>query len=385
MKILYVCNEYPPFVHGGIGTFTRDLAEVMHKDGNQVFIWGLYPDLKEKEIVEINGVKVYREKGISHESRINSLIYRFQLYYKLNVFLRKHQFDIIECQEYLGFFPFGFNHKGFVLRLHGAAIFFDSILKRNGSRLTHWYEKQMIKKSQHVIAVSKYCGKSTMKICGIQNKDFEVIYNSVDLEKINIFKNKNRSNYKIVFANTVSRKKGVFELVMAFNTIALKFPEAELYIIGKLNYRENGVGIKDLLLDKVDDKYRDRLFITGWLNSEREVYQHLSDAHVCVYPSHMEGFGIAPVEPMALGKPVLFMNNGPGPEVIEDGVSGLLIDSFSPSDIAEKIERLFVDPNLVSKLSENAEKRVKEKFQKNTIFLNNNNNYYKSVLNDLNK
>jgi glycogen(starch) synthase len=41
MKILYICNEYPPFVHGGIGTFVRDLAEIMHKDGNQVFIWGL--------------------------------------------------------------------------------------------------------------------------------------------------------------------------------------------------------------------------------------------------------------------------------------------------------------------------------------------------------
>ena len=159
----------------------------------------------------------------------------------------------------------------------------------------------------------------------------------------------------------------------------------EKIIIGKLNYSENGVNIKDLLFDKVNEKYRSRLFITGWLNSEQEVYNHLADSHVCVYPSHMEGFGIAPVEPMTLGKPVLFMKNGPGPEVIEDGVSGLLIDSFSPSDIAEKIELLFLNPNLVNKLSKNAQLRVKNKFQKDTVFLDNNKKFYDSVLIDFKK
>jgi len=385
MKILYICNEYPPFVHGGIGTFTRDLAEIMHLDGNEVCVWGLYSNLKEKECVKINGVKVIREKGVRYNSKINSIIYRLQLYYKLRVFLRVHKFDIIECQEYLGFLPFGLNHKGFIIRLHGAAVFFNHILKRNGSRLTHWYEKQMIKKSQHIIAVSKYCGESTLKICDLEQKKYKVIYNSVDVKKINVFKSIYKSNYKIVFANTVNRKKGVFELVTAFNKIASKFPEAKLFIIGKLNYSENGVNIKDLLLDKVNEKYRSRLFITGWLNSEQEVYNHLADSHVCVYPSHMEGFGIAPVEPMTLGKPVLFMKNGPGPEVIEDGVSGLLIDSFSPSDIAEKIELLFLNPNLVNKLSKNAQLRVKNKFQKDTVFLDNNKKFYDSVLIDFKK
>lgn len=382
MKILYICNEYPPSLHGGIGSFTRDIAESMCNAGHEVFVWGIYAQLLSNTIETINGVKVYREMGRKDGGRLNSIIYRYEFRNKLNGFLDQHTFDIIECQEWNGLLPLGLKHKGFVVRLHGAAIFFDKLLERKGNRLSHWFEKKMIDSAKNIVAVSHYCGIETLKFCNLESKSFQVIYNSVDTERLATFKKDNFTQYKIVFANTVSRKKGVFELVKAFNIIAEKYPYAQLYIIGKLNYTENGVNIKDLLLREVNEKFLDRLFITGWLSSADEVYRQLADAHVCVYPSHMEGFGIAPVEPMAMGKPVLFMNIGPGPEVIENNISGLLINSKSPEDIADKIAMVFEDIDLSNRISNNAYQRVLEYFDKQTIFLKNNQNYYNSLLND---
>jgi glycosyltransferase involved in cell wall biosynthesis len=382
MKILYICNEYPPYQHGGIGSFTRDIAEAMLKAGNEVYVWGVYATLTEKVEEYINGIIITRETCRPDGGRLNSVLFRIKFRQKLEKFLFQNKFDIVECQEWQGLLPFGLGHPGYVVRLHGAAVFFDVLLNRKGGRLTHWYEKQMLKNAENLVAVSQFCGEETLKICDLENKPFTVIYNSIDTERIVKFKQETFEEYKIVFANTVSRKKGVFELVEAFNIIAEKFPKATLYIIGKLHYTEGGVNIKDLLLEMVNPKFGDRLQITGWLNCADEVFEHISSAHVCVYPSHMEGFGIAPVEPMVLGKPVLFMNNGPGPEVIEDKVSGLLVDSHSPEDIAENIEYIFENPKLANEMSANAMNRVSRLFDKNGVFLKNNDNYYHSLLHE---
>ncbi len=380
MKILYICNEYPPHVHGGIGSFMRDIAESMHQKSNHVEVWGMYHTI-EKDSHEVqNDILVHRIKGQKEVGRIGSWTYRREFAKKLNHFLSENQFDIVECQEWKGLLPFGLKHPGFVVRLHGASIFFDKLLNRKGNFLTHLYEKMMMKRSKNLVAVSKYCGDKTLEFCGVPKKRFTVIYNCVDIAKLESFKSDDYQKHKIVFANSVLRKKGVFELVKSFNIIAEKYPDAELHIIGKLGYSENGINIKDLLQETVKSEYLDRLKIRGWLDHADDVFKELATAHVCVYPSHMEGFGIAPVEPIAMGKPVIFMKEGPGPEVIENEVSGLHVDSYSPGDIAEKIERVFKDEALVQKFSVEGPKRAKLLFDKQEVFAKNNLDYYNQLL-----
>ena len=71
------------------------------------------------------------------------------------------------------------------------------------------------------------------------------------------------------------------------------------------------------------------------------------------------------VEAMALEKPVIYMRSGPGPEVIEDGVSGLLCDTHDPDDIASKILFLLEHPEIGFKMGRSARQRVVEKFELN--------------------
>lgn len=380
MRILFVCNEYPPYEHGGIGSFTRDIAEGLVSAGNNVTVWGLYSNINNDLIEEINGVKVVREKFNPTVDRLNPLKFLFHINVGLRRFLKKsNNFDVVECQEWKGLLPFGLKNENLVIRIHGAVIFFDHLLNRNSGRLFHWAEKKTLKNASHLVAVSKYCGETTLNIGGL-NREFEVIYNGIKSNRIRKYRTKNYNYFQIVFANSLLPKKGVFELAEAFNNLARKYPMSELVFIGKTSYSMKGKNITKLITEKIQPEYRDRLKILGWLDKSDDVYKWLSKAHVCVYPSHMEGFGIAPVEAMTLGKPTIFMKDGPGPEVIENGVSGLLVNTLNSEEIADAIDRIFRDKELSSTLGNEAYQRSYELFDLEEAFIPKNIEFYKNVL-----
>jgi glycosyltransferase involved in cell wall biosynthesis len=379
MKILFICNEYPPLKHGGIGSFTRDIAEGLVSHNHEVTVWGLYDNIPAFTKEKINGVDVFRVPIKQMKTRFNHLFFILILNTKLRFFLKKRSYDIIECQEWQGLLPFGLKHPGYVIRLHGAALFFDKLLKRSGNRLMHWLEKRTVINCRNIVAVSDFCGKVTLELMST-DKNYTVIYNGVNKAKLTKFKQPNFTPLSIVFANSVLPKKGVLELAQAFNLISEKFPGSTLTVIGKLGYQERDLDIKELILKKISPDYASKVNITGWLNHAEDVYHHLATAHVCCYPSHMEGFGIAPVEAMAMGKVVLFMKNGPGPEVIEDGVSGMLAECTNSLDIANKIMAIFEGKVDMDYLGLNAEKRVDALFDLKNVFIPNNISYYKKLL-----
>lgn len=379
MRILFVCNEYPPSVHGGIGSFTRDIAEGLVNAGHNIIIFGLYNGL-DKDIDEtINGVRVIRKKYKAVHSRLNLAWFVWKLNNALKKFLKEESFDIVECQEWQGLLPFGLNHPAYVVRIHGASIFFDKLLNRPGNRLTHWLEIKTMQKAGHLVAVSDYCGRATLDFCDIK-RDYTVIYNAINSLRIRANQTDTTKSFSIIFANSMLPKKGIFELAEAFNSIAAKYPLATLTYIGKTGYSQNGVNVKDLIKEHVNPEFRNRVSILGWLEKATDVYKHLSEATVCVYPSKMEGFGIAPVEAMVLCKPTIFMQDGPGPEVIEDGVSGLLANTNDKDDLAIKIEEIFSGKHDLEKMGKNAYDRAMRLFDLKTIFIPINIDYYNSII-----
>ncbi|MGH9799460.1 MAG: glycosyltransferase family 4 protein, partial [Blastocatellia bacterium] len=84
----------------------------------------------------------------------------------------------------------------------------------------------------------------------------------------------------------------------------------------------------------------------------------MARASICVYPSHMEAMPLAWLEALAMGKAVVASQTGPGPEAIEDGVSGLLCNPHEPNSIAEKIVRLLKDSELRSRFGQQARQRA---------------------------
>jgi|LZQN01.1.fsa_nt_gb glycosyltransferase involved in cell wall biosynthesis len=103
------------------------------------------------------------------------------------------------------------------------------------------------------------------------------------------------------------------------------------------------------------------------LRSSEDVARVLRQFDAMLFPSRLEGFGLAPLEAMACGLPVIAAHTSALPEVIEHDVTGLLC---SPDDIqafAEAARRLAEDPNLWSRMRRNARQRVERLFDLNRM------------------
>ena len=88
----------------------------------------------------------------------------------------------------------------------------------------------------------------------------------------------------------------------------------------------------------------------------------MNRAKVFAFPSNLEALPLVVLEAMTCGVPVVCTSLPPGPEIIEDGMTGLLADPSSPSDFAKKIERVLNDPEIACRIVENARKVVAERF-----------------------
>ena len=94
------------------------------------------------------------------------------------------------------------------------------------------------------------------------------------------------------------------------------------------------------------------------LGHREDMPEMLSLLDVLVLPSLNEGMGRVVVEAMACAKPVVASNVMGIPELVEDGVTGLLCRPANPQDLAEKILRLLEDSELARKMGAAGKERV---------------------------
>jgi glycosyltransferase involved in cell wall biosynthesis len=93
-----------------------------------------------------------------------------------------------------------------------------------------------------------------------------------------------------------------------------------------------------------------------------DVGDFLSSIDVFVNMAHSEGFGIAVVEAMFAGVPVVLANAGAHPELIVDDESGILVPVSSSQSLADALTRLAKDPSFRRRLVQGGKKRANEKF-----------------------
>jgi glycosyltransferase involved in cell wall biosynthesis len=108
-----------------------------------------------------------------------------------------------------------------------------------------------------------------------------------------------------------------------------------------------------------------RIHFLGALSDVRPV---LGAADVLVAPSRREGFGLAVVEAMALGLPVVATKVGGIPEIVDENLTGLLVEPCDHEALAQAIERILTDVDLASRLGARGAQRARDEFcQKNMV------------------
>lgn len=102
-----------------------------------------------------------------------------------------------------------------------------------------------------------------------------------------------------------------------------------------------------------------RVHFFGWVEDAEAA---AADFDVQVVCSRAEPFGLATLEGMARGRAVVATAAGGSPEIIRDGVDGLLVPPDDPDALARSLDRLLGDPGLRRRLGEAARRRVAERF-----------------------
>jgi glycosyltransferase involved in cell wall biosynthesis len=96
--------------------------------------------------------------------------------------------------------------------------------------------------------------------------------------------------------------------------------------------------------------------------AEHTVREQLAAHDVFVGASHAEPLGVVYMEAMALGVPTIGTDAGGAPEIIEHGVSGLLVPPGDPAALADALERLIDEPGLAERLAVAGRERIVSAF-----------------------
>jgi glycosyltransferase involved in cell wall biosynthesis len=83
---------------------------------------------------------------------------------------------------------------------------------------------------------------------------------------------------------------------------------------------------------------------------------------ILLFPSRLEGFGIAPAEALACGRPVVTTNAGALPEVVDDGANGFLVARDDVRGYAERVRALGEDAALRRRYGEHGREKVARSF-----------------------
>jgi glycosyltransferase involved in cell wall biosynthesis len=200
------------------------------------------------------------------------------------------------------------------------------------------------------------------------NGKTETIYNGIDLPHFNprIDGGIIRSEFKIgkdtKLIGTVGHLaplKGYEELVGAIGEVLRGGFDVKLAVVGDAIY-PHSKRYQQRLLSLLDSSgLEDRVIFTGF---REDIQELLASFDIFVLPSRSEGFGRANLEAMAMGKPVISTNVGGVPEVVLDGVTGILVPPGNSNALFRAIVRLLDDPHMRETMGREGRKRVEERF-----------------------
>lgn len=210
------------------------------------------------------------------------------------------------------------------------------------------------------IAISQAV-KSYWVTKGIPSDKIKVIYNGVDYKKIQTTDRStwlNDKTLKMVIVGGVIPNKGQCQAIEALCALPDNIRKnITLDVIG---------GITETYKAKLQAplKKSGMLEQVSFLGACSDVYSRLKDYHIGLMCSKAEGFGRVTAEYMHAGLGVIASNCGANPELIEDGVTGLLYNREDTDSLTEAISRLYTNRILLSDVAKAGQQYAIEHFKK---------------------
>ena len=380
-KVLVIGSVYPRFHEDAEVPWLRTSIAHLKKAGLDIQV--LAPAYKGLKSHEIDGIKVNRFRYapanwemLTHEEgapskmaskpwlQLLAIPYIISGFFKCIKICRKFKPDIIHAH-------WPFPHAYIAL---GAAKLFriPLVLNFHGAELLLIRKKKWVKpllkfaigQAQAVFANSSF---TASKIKALRNVDVEWSPYGTTLE----FGNRNsefgmephpiNGKFKILFVGRHIERKGIRYLIEAAKY--LPRDQFEIRIVGVGDLTEE---LKKLASESATPNSAEIIF-TGKLSPEALANEYRT-ANVFTLPAIVdskgdtEGLGVVLIEAMELGLPIVASNVGGIPDVVVDGVSGILVPEKDPQALASAYKRLAAEPELVKQLLAGSRKRIAECF-----------------------
>jgi glycosyltransferase involved in cell wall biosynthesis len=254
-----------------------------------------------------------------------------------------------------------------------SSVFTEHVYTKD-YRIKNWFnaflQSQMMNSVYHkadiIIAVS-----SAVKDCLLKKKvsknNLVVVHNAISISPASprsftdVRDGKtSKKNTQPVIGNISNLlwQKGQIYLIRAFRDVLTKYPNARLEIIGEGQERQD--------LEKAIEslKLKKSVRLLGY---KKDVFDYLVKWNVFVMPSLAEPFGIAILEAMQVGVPVVATDVGGIIDIVEDKKNGLLVKRKKPDQLSKAILEVLENPKLAQHLTINAHKTLEKFHWKNMV------------------
>lgn len=244
----------------------------------------------------------------------------------------------------------------------------------------NWWQgfQQSINKATTVVAVSEKSAEALRMVCGVTQPI--VVRNPLLPDPMASGWHRNgkpRQADEPIRVTTVARlvvAKGLTYLLEAIAQVRATYPATQFRVYGDGVLREELLAYADQLgLDGKD------IFVGAFTRRE-ELSQIMAQTDIFVMSSILEGQPLGMVEAMAYGCPIVVTSVGGIPELIEEGVNGLLCQPGDSACLAQKIRTLIEDPALRIRLGQAARQSYERGPFQPTAVCNHFNSIYQEAL-----
>lgn len=382
MHVAYISPESPidPCGGGGIAAYLRAMVPVLLESGHRVTIIAGARDFSTRCAVE-GSLRVVHTRlpslhwylarlplcGRSVVLPLRQLEWSLWFYMVAGRVLREDRADVLESGE-AGALALALRPQvPLVLRLHGS----DHVFRKHtgqplhlGARWNQRLEGAVWRRAESVTAPSHFQAREAAGAVGWARGRIHVVPNPLASEMLAEATREGEpaandpSAPVVLYTGRLASVKGILPLLEATKEVLATFRQVRFVLAGSWQMMETprqlGFGLDG---SAANGSVR-------WLGhvSWRQLADWYRRATVFVMPSYYETFGISCLEAMAFGLPVVATAAGGLPEVVVDGVTGILVPAGDPAALAGAIVRLLRDPELRRRLGEAGRERVLAEF-----------------------
>jgi glycosyltransferase involved in cell wall biosynthesis len=206
------------------------------------------------------------------------------------------------------------------------------------------YEQATLKDATMVFTMSEHVSRSLMEHYGIKEERILKVNGGCNIPAIQSEDPNRYERQNILFIGVDWERKGGPELLAAFRLVKKRHPLAMLIIVGS-SPKVNEPGVQ--VVGKVP---------------QAQTAEILSQSTIFCMPSLREPFGIAYLEAMRAGLPVIASNLGAAPDFILEGQTGYKVDPQDIETMADRIEELISDPEKCRRMGQAGRELVESQY-----------------------